>query len=106
MAHTTLAGTGDRAKPRLLSNALDAAWAKRWENQKGAQKSKYVHAYLHKRCSTTSCVDVTDQWLDGLVEEWQEDGKAASTINQRLTTLNVSVLQRPTAQVVHIKEAK
>jgi len=90
-AQKILAGTGERARPKTLGEALDAAWAKRWEGQKGSQKSKYVYLLLHKRCGSTPCMDVTYAWLEGLVEEWQDDGKSASTINQRLTMLNVAM---------------
>lgn len=91
VAQQILAGVGPRAKPKTIGDALTAVQRDRWEDQKGSEKSKYVIALLHKRCGSTACSDVTYSWLEGLVEEWKEEGKAASTINQRLTFLSVAL---------------
>lgn len=90
-AQRILAGVGPRAQPKTLGDALDAAWRTRWEGQKGADRTKYVVQSLHKRLGSTPCSDATYVWLEGLAEEWKDEGLAASTINQRLTLLHVAM---------------
>lgn len=90
-SHLILAGQGPRAPGYTLGEALDSAWQRRWKNQKGARQLNYVVAQVKADLGKLQCRDLTYSVMETYVEQCEDAGLAAATINHRLGTVSVAL---------------
>ena len=92
-AQRMLTGTGGGSQGGCgytVSEALDHAWARRWERQKSSRGQYYVVESLRREFGQRECRDLTYAVLEDYTARLWNDGLKPATINHRMGTLAVA----------------